>query len=416
MSLENLKQRISAFYNEKQASEGVSAGSVIPDTEAINIKDPQESPTPQGGEPLKHDGDDASKQALPPASLTTTNDQKGKNNIPGGQSGEASGKAPNGAGEGGHSAKGGDSKDEAVSSPTDASVAKTSSVAAKAQNLAAAIRSDLFGQKEATEVVAEEAVVEVAEESKEATEELAGDFETEENAYHKIAELVLNYEEGRQMVNDLADREFGKEAAAQLIDEAQYVQSIQNEVAMSEAQGAQAADELLKSASEEDVQEMQKLAAVHGMNVNKMEYDFEHEAYDLGCKQAAMAMDAGGEIPGGGGDVSLDEVAAVIMQMVESGELDPQTAEAVLQQLAGADAGGGDPMAGGMPPGMEGGDPMAGGEIPPELMEQAMGKGAAEELQKAAAFVRQQFEVDESEKLKEENEALKKQLAGTQGS
>ena len=115
-----------------------------------------------------------------------------------------------------------------------------------------------------------------------------------------------------------------------------------------------------------------------------------------------MAMDAGGEIPGAGGDVSLDEVAAVIMQMVESGELDPQTAEAVLQQLAGADAGGMDPM--------------AGGDIPPELMEQAMGKGAAEELQKAAAFVAQQFEVDESEKLKEENEALKKQLAETQES
>jgi hypothetical protein len=110
----------------------------------------------------------------------------------------------------------------------------------------------------------------------------------------------------------------------------------------------------------------------------------------------------------------LDEVAAVIMQMVESGELDPQTAEAVLQQLAGADAGGGDPMAGGMPPGMEGGmeGGMGGEEIPPELMEQAMGKGAAEELQKAAAFVAEVFEADESEKLKQENEALKKQLAG----
>ena len=251
----------------------------------------------------------------------------------------------------------------------------------------------------------------VAEESKEATEEvnaeeLASDFDTEETAYHKIAELVLNYEEGRQMVNDLADREFGKEAAAQLIDEAQYIQSVQDEAAMSEAQGAQATEELLKSASEEDIKEMQKLAAVHGMNVSKMEYDFEQEAYDLGCKQAAMAMDAGGEIPGAGGDVSLDEVAAVIMQMVESGELDPQTAEAVLQQLAGADAGGMDPMAGGM----------GGEEIPPELMAEAMGKGAAEELQKAAAFVETQFEIDESEKLKEENEALKKQLADTQES
>ena len=175
MSLESLKQRISAFYNEKQASEGVSAGGVIPDNEAINMKDPQESPTPQGGEPLKHDGDDASKQALPPASLTTTNDQKGVNNIPGGQSGEASGKAPNGAGEGGHSAKGGDAADEAVSSPTDPSVAKTSSVAEKAKNLADAIRNDLFGQKEAAEESTEEAAEET--EETEETEEMECEIE-----------------------------------------------------------------------------------------------------------------------------------------------------------------------------------------------------------------------------------------------
>lgn len=399
MSLESLKQRISAFYNEKQAS-----GGVIPDTEAINMKDPQESPTPQGGDPLKHDGDDASKQALPAAALATTNDQKGKNNIPGGSSGEASGKAPNGAGEGGHSAKSGDPADKAVSSSTDPSVAKTSSVASKAKNLADAIRSDLFNQKAAadtTNAVAETTNAVVGN-TAEDVERLAGDFDTEETAYYKIAELVLNYEEGRQMVNDLADREFGKEAAAQLIDEAQYIQAVQDEAAAFEAQQTQAAEELLKSASEEDIQDMQKLAAVHGMNLSKFEYDFEQEAYDLGCKQAAMAMDAGGEIPGAGGDVSLDEVAEVIMQMVESGELDPQTAEAVLQQLAGADAGGMDPMAGGE-------------EIPPELMAEAMGKGAAEELQKAAAFVETQFEIDESEKLKEENEALKKQLAEKQG-
>ena len=414
MSLDSLKQRISAFYNEKQASEK-EAGHVNPDTEAINMKDPQDSSVPQGGEPLKHDGDDASKMVLPPSGLKTTNNAKGENNIPGsGTSGEASGKAPSGGGEGGHSAKGGDAADEAVSSPTDPSVAKTSSVATQATALVDALRQT-YGQQP-TKVAEEQQTVEsqlteqqpkVAEEAQEdiPAEQVAADFNTEANAYHKVAELVLNYEEGRQLVNDLADREFGKEAASQLIEEAQYIQDLEDEVSQSELEGAMAADELLKNASEQDIEEMQKLATAHTGNMQNLEYDFEAEAYDLGCKQAAMAMDGGGEIPGAPDDVSLDEIAAVIMQMVEAGELDPETAEAVLQQLAGADQGG---MEGGMP----------GGEMSPEeeamMMEQAMGKGAAEELQKAASLIDQTFTpnlvVDEAEALRAENEALKQQL------
>ena len=62
-------------------------------------------------------------------------------------------------------------------------------------------------------------------------------------------------------------------------------------------------------------------------------------------------------------------------------------------------AGGGDPM-------MAGGDPAA----EAAMMEQAMGKGAAEELQKAASYLDNQFKVDENEKLRSENEKLKSQL------
>ena len=81
---------------------------------------------------------------------------------------------------------------------------------------------------------------------------------------------------------------------------------------------------------------------LHSGALESFETDYEKEAYDLGVKQAAAAMDAeGGELPMEGEDVSLDEVAAVIMQMVESGEIDPQLAEAILAELAGADGGAG---------------------------------------------------------------------------
>ena len=61
---------------------------------------------------------------------------------------------------------------------------------------------------------------------------------------------------------------------------------------------------------------------------------------------------------------------------------------------------------------------MPGREMSPEeeamMMEQAMGKGAAEELQKAASLIDQTFTpnlvVDEAEALRAENEALKQQL------
>lgn len=356
-TLNDLKGRIASFYNEKKASEQTKEAAhnnPVPET------DPQEESAPGV---VAHDGDSAKKTGLPSAGLSTQNsDGNAENNIPGkGGKGEASGKTPNGAGEGGHTAAEGDSKDEAVSSPTDPSVAKTAS---KAKQLADAIRSKLLNKEATKEVYT--------------AEEVAANFDETANAYLKIANLVMQHEEGRQMVANLADREFGREAAENLIKEAEELEMYEEALNQEQAQGEQAVQELLKDASEKDLQDIAKLIQVHSQTVSSFETAEEQEAYSLGCKQAAMAMDAGGEMPmgpeammgggeemppgegGGLEDVSLDEVAQVIMQMVESGELDPQMAEQILTELAGADGGeelppeammgGGGEEMGGLPP------------------------------------------------------------------
>ena len=366
-SLESLKGRISSFYNEKQAAEKAAQGDMPSE------KDPQEKSAPSAE---KHDGDSAEKTVLPSAGLEAENrDGKADDGIP--NAGEASGKNPNGAGEGGHSAKGGDASDEAVTSPTDPSVAKTAS---KAKNLADAIRSKLLkpASEEPSEVKTEE------KEATESAEDVAANFDGNANAYHKIANLVLNYEEGRQMVSDLADRELGKQAAENLIKEAAELESIQDAYEQEQVEAGAAVQYMLKDASAEDVEDIEKLMVVHSGALESYEYDFEKEAYDLGVKQAAAAMDAeGGELPMEGEDVSLDEVAAVIMQMVESGEIDPQLAEAILGELAGAEGGG-------MEPGMEGGEEAM---MDPMMAEQAkmandiFGSDTVKELRKTASLV-----------------------------
>jgi|GEM_PF-6024506 hypothetical protein len=393
-SLESLKGRIASFYNEKQAAEKVAQGNMPSE------KDPQEKGAPSAE---KHDGDSAEKTVLPSAGLSVTNrDGDADDGIP--AKGEASGKDPNGAGEGGHSAPGGDAADDAVSSPTDPSVTKT---ATQAKALAEAIRAKLLkpaSNKAETEATTQEEKEAHTEAHTEATEEqLAANFNEDANAYQKIASLVMGYEEGRQLVTDLADRELGKQAAESLIKEAAELEQLEVAYQQSILQGEADVDAMLKNASQEDIQDIEKLIVAHSGAKEGLEYDFEKEAYDLGVKQAAAAMDeTGGEMPLEGEDVSLDEVAAIVMQMVESGELEPQLAEAILGELAGADAGGGDPAMGGSPEEMAmaeaamggGGDPAAMGGSPEEMAmaeeaakmaSQVFGAATVSELQKVAA-------------------------------
>ena len=81
LSLDELKSRITSFYQEKKAAH------MPPE------QDPQETSAPT---PVKDDGDDASKLVVPSEALSVQNsDGAAENNIPGtGDKGEASGDAP----------------------------------------------------------------------------------------------------------------------------------------------------------------------------------------------------------------------------------------------------------------------------------------------------------------------------------
>jgi len=371
LSLDELKSRISSYYTEKKAAD------MPPE------QDPQETTPPNF---VKDDGDDASKMVVPEAAVSTTNtDGSAENNIPGMASGEASGKAPGKTESTTVTAdKSKQKQDEAVSDPV------TAKVATEGLSLAERIKERLMGSKEAgykatgdkdsdndgkkddsaalkgdqdklptdlkekiiakkeaseeaSEEATEEATEEVSEETEKSAEEVASDFDMEPDAYKKIAHLVLGYEEGRDMLNTLADKELGKQAAEQLIAEAEHLgeQELEQEKQASEKQAY--IEKLAAEASESDVAVMKKMAAVHTKAISEYEYDFEKEAYDMGAEQAAAAADEeDGMIPGNAGEeVSIEEIAQIVTAMVQSGELDPQLAEAILAELTGGAGGAG---------------------------------------------------------------------------
>jgi hypothetical protein len=396
LSLDELKSRISDYYTEKKAADMPSE------------QDPQETTPPNF---VKDDGDDAGKMVVPEAAVSATNtDGSAENNIPGMSEGEASGKAPGKTESTDVTAdKSKQKEDEAVSDPV------TAKVANEGLSLAERIKSRLMGKeagygkdeakseksddkgdkklsKEQEEELPEVLKEEIKESSSEkSAEEVASDFDMHPDAYRKIAHLVLGYEEGRDMLNTLADKELGKQAAEQLISEAEELG--RQEHAQLEAHNKQAAyvQQLASTASEADVKAMQKMASIHGSAINKFEHDFEKQAYDAGAEQAAMAADEeDGMIPGNEGeDISIEEIAEIVMAMVESGELDPQMAEAILAELAGGAPEGGDPAAMGGEEAMM--DPAMAEEA--AMMDPAMAeemKAASTEVEKAASLISKQ--------------------------
>jgi len=382
LSLDELKTRISSYYTEKKASDMPSE------------QDPQETTPPDF---VKDDGDDASKMVVPPEAVSATNtDGSAENNIPGqgkndGNKGEASGKAPGKSETTDVTAdKTQQKKDESVDDPVTAKVAQQGLSLAeriKARLMGKQATDATVGQSESDAVEQHGTEVDVPQQQQKSAEQVASDFDLEPDAYRKIAHLVLGYQEGREMLDALADKELGKQAAEQLISEAEELGAHEAQVAQQQAEMSEYVQKIASTATQADVNSMEKMAAVHTKAINSFEYDFEKQAYDAGAEAAAAAADEGdGMIPGNDGeDISIEEIAEIVMAMVESGELDPQLAEAILAELAGAGGG----MEGGMPPGAEGGMPpeamMGGGEVPPELAEEM--KMASAEIEKAASWL-----------------------------
>ena len=205
----------------------------------------------------------------------------------------------------------------------------------------------------------------VAKEAANANEAVASDIQLTPEFHLKLASTILSTQEGVDLSLALLRKQAGVEAANDLMASALAM----HEKYASEAQVESEVDQLFKSASAEEQAAIVKFAKVHQFCLDRIENPFEKMAFAQGAQDAA-SMDesaAGGgqpQLPGGeeGGTPSPEEIVQVLQQMVQSGEIDEETAKQVLQILAqGGDEAAGD-AAGASPD--EGADPAAAGGAP----------------------------------------------------
>ena len=207
-----------------------------------------------------------------------------------------------------------------------------------------------------------------AKEATVAAEATAANIELTPEFHLKLASTILSTQEGVDLALSLLRKQAGVEAANDLMSSALAM----HEKYASTAEVESEAEQLFKSASAEEQAAIVKFAKIHDFCLSRIENPLEKMAFAQGAQDAA-AMDesaAGGEepqLPGGeeGGTPSPEEIVQVLQQMVQSGEIDEETAKQVLQILAqGGDeaAAGADPSAGAAPEAAQGGE-----EVPEEV-------------------------------------------------
>ena len=297
----------SARERVKSASVKVAA-----DEEALTgIKDPNE----QGvvAPPAHHDGNDRAKLQLPANKSNSDEADKGHNLM-----GETS---PNGVGQGHYiTPVNGDAKDKAATTPT-----------APLDKIANMLRESVKALQSAAEPVAP--VKEAAHEF-----DMPSDLTQNEDIMRKLASIgamMVGCEEGAQAVSEVLERRCGEEEAAALITAARE-QAIKMASAMEDTHKEpvydREADAFAKQAS--------VCEKAHNTWLNYFQTDIEKQAYAQGAvdgEQAAQAMESGAapEIPGTEEEGMSDEdVLQIIQEMVQSGEITPEEAEAILASTA----------------------------------------------------------------------------------
>lgn len=298
----------SARERVKSASVKVAA-----DEEALTgIKDPNE----QGvvAPPAHHDGNDRAKLQLPANKSNFGEADKGHNLM-----GETS---PNGVGQGHYiTPVNGDAKDKAATTPT-----------APLDKIANMLRESVVALQSTAAPVAEAPVKEAAHEF-----DMPSDLTQNEDIMRKLASIgamMVGCEEGAQAVAEVLERRCGEEEAASLITAAR-----EQAIKMASAAEAQSVD---YQPAEEEIfaKQASACAEAHNAWINYFQTAIEKQAYAQGAvdgEQAAQAMEAGAapEIPGAEGDGMSDEdVLQVIQEMVQSGEIAPEEAEAILAATA----------------------------------------------------------------------------------
>ena len=229
-------------------------------------------------------------------------------------------------------------------------------------------------------------------------EKAASDFDLDTASLVKLARTMLATERGFRYATEIIKEAKGADFARQLIADATRAQDNFAKAAAAQAEGEAAAEALLANTTPADRELMGKIANVVGAVMQEVDARADltaEQKFQFKSAAAQGAMDAAsmadtGSVPGGQGEQpSLEDIIAVIQQLVQSGQLPLEVAQQLVAEISGgAGAEGGAPAGGppaGAPPeaaGSPGGDP-AGAAPPaaaPDTPEPKAEKAAADKV------------------------------------
>jgi polyhydroxyalkanoate synthesis regulator phasin len=307
------------------AQERVKSASVkvAADQEALNMKDPTERG--QVSIPDCGDGSNRAAQGLP-TNTSNMGEPNKEHNI-------FDVTKPNGAGQGEYVVpKDGTAADEAVKSPTTPLSKMAQALKELQQKSAGATATTTVPATPAPATPAPAAPVKQASQG---TFELPISLLPDNSLMDKLASIggiMLGSEAGQQMVAEVLEKEAGIAEARAIIAEAQAT--------MEKEAASQFHTE--HNMSNNINTGMYKLAAAaqsaHVAWYNSFNTDMEKHAYMNGAEDGAAVADAmeAGEDPEALADVSDEEVLAYLQELVESGQISQEEAEAVLQAVGDA--------------------------------------------------------------------------------
>lgn len=175
----------------------------------------------------------------------------------------------------------------------------------------------------------------------------------------KIGSAMLQFAEGRDMVERCLRQLHGAEMAQDIIKSAAFMEEHALQLQQAELEGASAAEQLVSEMSAEDLKVASTLAEAHAYDLSGYATVEEQEAYKAAAAQAAGMVDEGmggmDELPPeahgeGGEQVSPEDILQVIEFLLSEGKISPEEAQKIVEELAGAAGGAeGDPGAGGPP-------------------------------------------------------------------
>lgn len=183
--------------------------------------------------------------------------------------------------------------------------------------------------------------------------------EMSRDLYAKIAMVILETDEGKNLVEKTMRKKAGEEAARAVLlfnDEVAREAAEFDKAANDYKAGQEACDRLVIMLQQAPVvsgtqtpaktaavkKDQDALVAFHAPMIEKLATEEEKVAYGAGAEAmgamaesggAAPEMDAGAEA--GGGEVTMEDIAAALSMLVEEGAITPEIAQQLIAQLSG---------------------------------------------------------------------------------